>query len=295
MRGLTVSKPAQRLTFAAYQARRVAQTCTTFANWPALLHELAGQKVGRGRPTLEFVTRDGGARLRCPNVPGARLPMFEQFADDCYDVAWLLGPDTGRAVQVLDVGAHVGAFATRLALARPTVHVECYEPSPDTAGFLRANIAGNGLADRVRVHEFALAGADGFALLDDNSGASVHNGLLAADQRLVAGDDAPDTRHAVRVPTTTFAHAVAAAPAPIEAVKLDCEGGEYELVYASAPADWASVRRVVMEYHPVAGQSWDELRAWFSRAGLRVVRHHPGRPGLGTAWLERPAGEGARP
>ena len=273
------------LGFAGYQVRRVAQTCSAFSNWPLLLRELAGEKLGRGSDTLEFRTR-GGARLCCPNVPGARLPMYEQFADDCYDLACVLGPDTGP-LQVLDVGAHVGAFAANLALARRDARIECYEPSPDTARYLRRNLERNGLSDRVRVHELAMAGELGTALLDDNSGGSVHNGLVREEHRLVDGIDAPGARDTIEVKTTTFDQALAEAPAPFDVVKMDCEGGEYELVYASSPASWAPVRRVVMEYHPVAGQSWGELRSWFGDIGLRVVRHSSNRPGLGTAWLTR--------
>ncbi len=46
--------------------------------------------------------------------------MYEQFADDNYQLAWVLGPGTGP-VRILDVGAHVGAFATNAAGARPGV------------------------------------------------------------------------------------------------------------------------------------------------------------------------------
>jgi hypothetical protein len=44
-----------------------------------------------------------------------------------------------------------------------------------------------------------------------------------------------------------------------------------------------------MEYHPVPGESWPELRGWFERIGFRVVRQKSGpeSPGLGSAWLER--------
>jgi len=281
-----VSKATERLAFAAYQARRVAQTRATFSNWPDLLRDMAGEKFGRGSSTLEFVTRSG-ARLGCPNVPGARLPMFEQFADDCYDLRWCLGASVGRPLHVLDVGSHVGAFSINLALARPDVYVECYEPSPDTSRYLQQNVERNDLRDRVRVHQRAMAGTAGTALLDDNSGGSVHNGLVKAEQRLVVGTDALAARAAIEVATTTFDQAVMNSPAPFDLVKMDCEGGEYELVYASSPSNWASVQRVVMEYHPVDGESWAELRDWLERVGLRVVRHQPGRPGLGTAWLAR--------
>lgn len=270
---------------ALYQTRRVGQTPRAFRNWPQLLRQMFAEKAG-GRGTLTFRTRLG-PELSCPNVPGARLPMYEQFADDCYDLAWVLGAPVDHPLQILDVGAHVGAFATHLAATRPDVRVECYEPSPDTAQFLRQNVERNGFGGRIRVHECALAGAAGAALLDDNSGGSVHNGLVKDAHRLVDGNDAVGTRAAITVTTTTFDDAVADAPAPFDVVKMDCEGGEYELVYASSPENWQSVQRVVMEYHPVEGESWEQLRAWLETAGLHVVRHSSGRPGLGTAWLAR--------
>jgi FkbM family methyltransferase len=269
---------------AMYEARRVAQTRRTFANWTVLLRQMAGQRIGRGSDTLAFVTRTG-IRMTCPNVPGARLPMYEQFADDCYGRDWVLGPD--RPLQILDVGSHVGAFATHLAAARPNVRVECYEPSPESARYLHRNVEQNGLADRVVVHERAMAAQIGEALLDDNSGGSVHNGLVREEHRLVAGNDAQGHRSTVTVKTTTFDQAVSDSPAPFDVVKMDCEGGEYDLVYASSKDSWTSVQRIVMEYHPVDGESWDELRSWFQQVGLHTVRHVSNQPGLGTAWLSR--------
>lgn len=275
-----------RIGLLAYEARRVAQTRRTFANWPTLLSEMAGERLGRHGGTLTFKTRRG-VILTCPNVPGARLPMYEQFADDCYDVQWLLAAATDHPLTVLDVGAHVGAFATNLASARPDVRVECFEPSPESAKFLRANVTDNGFGERIRVHERAMAAEEGTALLDDNSGGSVHNGLVQADHRLVDGDDAIGARATITVTTTTFDQAVADAPAPFDLVKMDCEGGEYGLVYASSPASWQTVQRVVMEYHPVQGESWNELRGWLEGVGFSVVREKSEKPGLGTAWLER--------
>jgi FkbM family methyltransferase len=230
-------------------------------------------------------------RIASPNVPGARLPLYEQYADDCYRLRELLAPLQDRPLQVFDVGAHIGSFATNLATLHPQARIECFEPSPQSAAYLRRNVEQNGLAGRVTVHEIALADKEGTALFDDNDSGSVHNGLIRSDRRLVDGTDALAERHAVEVPTTTFDMAVAAAPAPPQLVKTDCEGGEYALVYASSPQSWASVEMVVMEYHPVPGESWDELRAWLAGVGLQVVRHESQRPGLGTAWLTR-NGEG---
>lgn len=275
------------ITHARYELNRVVQTRRTFSNWPSLLRDMSGERLGRGgAPELDFVTR-GGVRMTCPNIPGARLPIYEQFADDSYRLREFLAPLQGRPIQVLDVGAHIGSFSINLATLHPQARVECYEPSPQSVQFLRRNIDQNGLGNRITAHEAALAATEGTALLDDNDGASVHNGLMSSDHRLVDGVDALDTRHSIEVRTVTFDGAVAAAPAPFDAVKMDCEGGEYALVYASSKQNWAGVQRVVMEYHPVEGESWDELRAWLEGVGLTVYKHEALAPGLGTAWLAR--------
>lgn len=269
-----------------YEARRVGQTTRTFDNWPDLLKQMAAQRAGRGAAELTFRVK-GGPTLTVPNVPGARLAVYEQFADDSYQLDELLAPFTDRQVHALDVGAHVGSFAINLARILPRATVECFEPSASSATYLRRNVADNGLDSRITVREAALSDSVGTALLDDNDSGSVHNGLIQAGVRMVDGDDSPQTRHAVEVPTTTFDDVVKSAAAPPVIVKLDCEGGEYPLVYASSPSSWDSVERIVMEYHRVDGQSWDELGAWFADVGLHTVRHESVAPRTGTAWLSR--------
>jgi len=287
-----MSNDTTGLALARYELRRVAQTRRTFANWPSLLRGMVGEKFGRGGPELEFVTRRG-PRIVTPNVPGARLPLYEQFADDAYRLDDVLAPLQGRPIQVFDIGAHIGSFAINVAMRHPLSGVTCFEPSASSAAYLRRNVERNRLGDRIEVRQVALADKEGTALFDDNDGGSVHNGLIQEDRRLVAGDDARAERHAVPVPTTTFDLAVAAAPRPPDVVKLDCEGGEYAMVYASSESSWSSVSKIVMEYHPVPGESWDELSSWFSKIGLIVTRHEPHGSGLGTAWLSRLEGHTA--
>jgi FkbM family methyltransferase len=266
----------------AYEVRRVVQTPRAFTNWPSLLSGLVREKVGRGPDTLTFETRSG-QRLTAPNVPGARLPAYEQYAEDGYRLEWFLGRLEQRPIHVLDVGAHVGTFACHLAEVHPTATVTCFEPSAGTAEYLRRNIEQNDLADRISVVEAALTGETGTALFDDHGGASVHSGLVEGHPV----DDPHTAGTKVEVRTLSFDDAVAAAPGPVTVVKLDCEGGEYEAAYRSSPSSWASVERVVLEYHDIPGQSWADLRAWFASIGLHVVGQRPERADLGLAWLAR--------
>jgi FkbM family methyltransferase len=259
-----------------YWARRVAQTPRTFTNWVSILRDLALGRAHRGPDTLTFHTRSG-VRIDCPNRPGARVPIYEIFAEDCYRFEWFLGPLAQRPIQVIDIGGHVGTFSCRLTQLNPQASVLAFEPSATTAAFLRRNVEQNGVADRVTVFEQALAATTGTATFDDNGAGSGLNGLVSAGH---------GTGTATKVATIAFDQAVAEAPAPVDVVKIDCEGGEFDLVLGSDPSSWASVQRVVIEHHPVPGHAWPELRDWFAGVGL-IVQDEDAFGQHGCVWLSR--------
>jgi len=254
-----------------HRTRRILQTPRVFANWPTVLREMA---VGGARAdSLTFVTRDG-LRIACPNVPGARVPVYEVFAENCYRLDTFLGPLLREPLAVVDIGGHVGAFACQLAALAPQAQVRCFEPSPVSADYLRRNVSANGFADRVQVRELAVAARVGQSVLADNGGGSALNALVDS------GDGLP-------VDTTTFDAVVADLSRGADVVKIDCEGAEYDLVFGSAPESWDSVRRVVLEYHPHPRHSWGELRGWFAERGLAVTAEQAENANQGTAWLAR--------
>lgn len=261
----------------AHDARRVVQTPGAFRNWRRVLADMGLERIGRGPDTLHFATR-AGVHIDCPNLPGARVPIYEIFAEDCYRLEWFLGDLLRRPIQVVDIGGQVGTFACWLAHLHPEATITSFEPSPTTARFLRTNVAQNGFGDRVAVVERAVAGTAGTAAFEDNGGASGTNGLVSAGHRCATA--------VIEVETVSFDDVVAGLGAPLDVVKMDCEGGEYDLVYGSSPASWATVQRLVLEHHEVPDQSWDELRQWFAGAGLHLQHHEPG-PGVGAAWLSR--------
>jgi FkbM family methyltransferase len=258
--------------------RRVAQTPATFANWPEIFKDMALGRTGHGPAELTFRTRSG-ITITTPNRPGARVPVYEIFAEDCYRLEWLLGPLLRRPIQVVDIGGHVGTFSCRLTQLHPQARVDTFEPSPTTASYLRRNVVQNGVSERVTVHEQALSSTSGVAMYDDNGAGSGLNGLVALGH---------SSGVATQVGTVAFDDVIGAAPAPVDVVKIDCEGGEFDLVLGSSPSSWSTVQRVVIESHPVAGHSWPELRDWFAGIGL----HRQDEIVLGgyaCAWLSREA------
>lgn len=256
-------------------ARRVRQTLGSFDNGPRLLVDLARQGTTGKPETITFRPRGGGA-ITVPNRPGARVPVYEIFVEDEYRLEWFL-QGLGDAPVLLDVGAHVGCFTVSAALRLPGAEVHSYEASPSTSEFLRRNVDDNGLQGRVTVNNLAVQGVAGELEIADNGAASGHNGVLHL----------ADAATTVRVRSVSMAEALTASGRTADLVKIDTEGGEYDMVLGSEAADWAGVRRVVLEYHDLPGHSWEELHRFFTGAGLRLLQREEFGPRLGMAWLSR--------
>ena len=200
--------------------------------------------------------------------------------DDCYKLSAFL--DARRVLRVLDIGAHVGCFALRIAELCPRATIECYEPSPTSFSFLRDNIVQNRLQGRVQAHPQAVTSDAGPVTLADSGSADPGNRIVGS---------APQAPHTIQVESVPLYQLLAQAYPPFDVVKLDCEGSEYPAILNSSPDVWRSVQRVVLEYHPVPDHTWNDLAAWFRRAGY-VERDHVSsatQPGLGTVWLTRDA------
>lgn len=254
--------------------RRVNQTIRSFDNGPSVLANMA-----RGRLMTdpgELVFRTGNLSIVTPNRPGARLPVYELFVEDSYSLAWFTAGLT--APTIVDIGAHVGCFSLAVADQLPGSHVTSFEATPSTFEYLERNVVGNAMEDRISIHATAVSGAAGTIEFAETGTGSGHNGVLHLGS--------PGTT-TIRVPSVTMRDAFDLAGRPVDVVKIDAEGAEYDMILSSSAEDWLPVRRVVMEYHGVEGHSWKELESFFEATGLRVAGHDFGPNGYGMAWLSR--------
>lgn len=258
-------------------AKRVRQTLTEFENGPALLLAMARQRA-TGKPDELVFRPSADTQVTVPNRPGARVPVYEIFIEDDYRLGWFTD-DLGDAPVALDIGAHVGCFSVAFAKRHPGARVDAYEASPSTAVFLRRNIADNGVGDRVHGNNLAVQAVAGTLELADNGAASGHNGVL----HLTADANTASVR------SIAMSEALQVSGRSADIVKIDTEGGEYDMVLGSDPSDWAGVRRVVLEYHDLPGHSWEELETFFASAGLHLVHRVKFLERLGMAWLSRDA------
>ena len=132
----------------------------------------------------------------------------------------------------LDVGAHVGGFAIPVALAHPDVEIHLFEPVPRTRSWLQANLARNGVTDRVTIWPNAVGAESSRGTMTGVDGASNH---LAESGKAGPGS--------VDVEIETLDGLLLDIVGRVDVIKCDIEGGELpamrgaEKISASRPSD----------------------------------------------------------
>jgi FkbM family methyltransferase len=226
---------------------------------------LQSRKNPPAGPHLEVPLKDGSI-VRMRSDTHDRHVFHRIFARDQYR---LDGIAPGSLDTVVDIGAHIGSFALRVApLARRVV---AYEPTPDTYGFLSGNVSTH---PHVKAFPLAVAGEVGTMTL--------HIGVTPDRNTLFKND--PRSTTSVTVKTTTLEEVFRENTIDrCDLLKLDCEGAEYDILYKAPDDLWSRIHRTVIEYHPVepAREGWNgkDLAAFLTRKGHRVELLPPSRKG----------------
>lgn len=263
--------------------RTVARARAAFINWPAVCFF-----VGVGGPSA-LPPRDGWGplgrrRLRLRTRVGPVLetevsnasPVIEVFAYREYG-----GVPTEGLTRVLDVGAHVGAFALWISSFDPNVSVVCVEPEGRNFSDLRLNVERNGETGRIATVNAALAAGDGSPVeLVVSSHRESSSAFAATGER-------------VRVPGVTL-QSLLRDQEPFDLVKIDCEGAEWAALEGLDDDAWPLLRRVVLECHATPGRSIDSMLSLLRERGLQATLWSRGPASVdwcdevAVIWAERP-------
>ncbi len=167
--------------------------------------------------------------------------LAREFGADQYG---LCGTNLTRAA--LDVGANVGAFALQVLLAFPGAHVYSVEPLPENRAFYVHNMRANGVpAERYTLLEGGLS-SDGrpFRISYDASNS------FGSQRREGGGGGSGGGDAGSHVVRTTTLDTLLDEVGPVDVLKLDCEGCEYEVLMSSRHVlDPAWVRLLKGEAH----------------------------------------------
>jgi FkbM family methyltransferase len=220
--------------------------------------------------------RDGGATVALRHSVQDGATLAEVFHRSDYEPPAELAVALAAPGRILDLGANVGLFGIYAARRWPEASIVGYEADPDNVAVHAAAIAANGLAARWRVEPVAAGARDGQV-------------ELAAGRAMGSFVVEPGTDPGVptiQVPVRDVMREIAEA----DLVKLDIEGGEWEIL-----ADERFRREppaiVVLEYHPHLGPGGDPRAAAeqaLRDAGMSIadIWHRP--DGYGMVWAWRP-------
>ncbi|MGH2868700.1 MAG: FkbM family methyltransferase [Solirubrobacteraceae bacterium] len=199
------------------------------------------------------------------------VTLGEVFHNHDYVPPAALETQLATTRSVLDLGANVGLFGAFAASRWPGAKIVAFEPDPANLAVLEQTIAANGLGRSWTVVPAAAGAHDG------------ESRFLAGGASLSHLTD-DDTPGATTVPIRDVLPAIAQA----DLVKIDIEGGEWEIF--SDPRFGASPpRALVIEYHPYRCPGADSRAAAEGRlraAGMHVqtIWHRDDGHGMLWAW-----------
>jgi len=232
------------------------------------LKYLAWKKARLGAPTV-FRLRTG-ERLFLRAEPAADVATaFEIFVAEVYRQ---VGPEPDPSVRrIVDVGANVGMSLVYWARRYPNARLVAFEPHPVHLASLRRNLEENGISDRVELHAAAACAHAGTVQLTDDEVCSS-----------VVSEPNGRTRTRSIEAVDFFA---ALGPGPIDLMKMDIEGGEYELL-GDARFTALRIPLLVLEWHNTTehpdGRKWCEDR--LSSLGYTVVPGKWSSDDVGQLW-----------
>lgn len=184
-------------------------------------------------------------------------------------------PLMGEDWTVMDIGAGLGDFSICAAFRHPHRKIAAFEPFAESFRLLQENLQLNNIGN-VQAFPFAVGSKSGPMLLQTATGVAVqHSTAPTAD---------PGRAASLPVEGITLEEAFRKAGFPrCNLLKVDCEGGEYD-IFLNTPADtMRRIDRIAMEYHDgCTPHAHGELAEFLQEHGFSIrLRPNPVHPNLG--------------
>lgn len=140
---------------------------------------------------------------------------------------------------IVDIGAALGDYAVWAAKQTPHGRLIAVEPYPPSVSLLRSNIEKNHVYN-VELFAGAIAASSGTTTLKVERGSIVQNST-AVNQK---------SGQVIEVKTASLDDLFAQYEiSKCDYLKMDCEGGEYEILFSASAQSLTKIERICMEVH----------------------------------------------
>lgn len=174
---------------------------------------------------------------------------------------------------IIDIGAHIGAFALRADSLFPQRPILAFEPIEDNYKLLKKNISINKNHNIIPIQAAINSSGNYLNIYLDNKNTAGHSSIYQTDNQLVT----VQASQLEKILLTYHVHKIAL-------LKIDCEGSEYDILYHLKPELFKIIDCLALEYHPVEQYDFQALKGYLHANGLYMIHHKTGYfPGQGTA------------
>jgi FkbM family methyltransferase len=252
-------------------------------------------------PTLLGGVKSWGAIARLPFHKASSQPIRVELRDGCQFLVrslmdlWIVKETCldriyeesplllGKDSVMVDIGAGLGDFTVHIACTYPGCRVYAYEPFAESFRLLEQNLALNDMTGGVQAFPLAIGARSGPMRLQTATGVAVRHSTAASGE----ASGSPAT---IRVDGLSLDDAFRRLGfSRCGLLKVDCEGGEYDIFFHASPGTLKKIGRIAMEYHDgMTEHSHGELVAFLTRHGFSVrTRPNPVHGNIGMLFADR--------
>lgn len=178
---------------------------------------------------------------------------------------------------IVDIGGGLGDF-TLYAAQIPNSRVHVYEPFPESLTLLRENLKHNQVHN-VQVYAEAVGASQGELHLTTTTGVAVRHSTAQDNQQAD-----------LTVTSIPLSEVIARTDAKrIDFLKMDCEGGEYDILLHADDDSLHAISHICMEYHDdLTSHTHHDLVAFLSEKGYYVKTYHnPAHTQIGFLYAQK--------
>lgn len=211
----------------------------------------------KGLGTVDIVTTDGLTITIRQNGWDARI-LQEIFFEDPYTRSISLA----ARPTVVDIGGYIGDFSLYAAKRLNARKVVVCEPSKKNFAILRRNVERNRYEGTIVPLNVAVSNADSLLMNVD----------LPDNQQVNVSSYSGGGPGLERIPCISLEKLIDAHQLEyIDLLKIDCEGGEYDILLNATDRLFARIGNIVFEYHEIDGYR-DQLNRVLDRLKMHGYR-----------------------
>jgi FkbM family methyltransferase len=160
---------------------------------------------------------------------------------------------------IIDAGAQAGFFVLYCRALNDKIRIYALEPEPANALVLAKHLKANHIGE-VKIFQQALAGKSGKREFYVSNDTHDHSLIKPGEFK------AKITVNALSLSDFLQEHKLN----KISLLKMDIEGGEYEVLENLAKADWAKLDNILLEYHDMPNKNHNQLADLIRQNGFSL-------------------------